>query len=193
MVDTLVNKLHKRGVVVAMSGGIDSSCCAALAVHALGPKKVFGLLLPERDSSSFSSHRGRMLAEHLGIEYEVNDIAPALEGLGCYARRDEAIRRVFPQYGEGWKNKIVIAGGTERGINFFKLVVQSPQGEMFDKRLPLKDYLQIVAATNFKQRVRKTMGTTTPTGSTTPSSARRTGWSTTRASSSRTAATARPT
>lgn len=157
MVDTLVNKLHKRGVVVAMSGGIDSSCCAALAVHALGPKKVFGLLLPERDSSSFSSHRGRMLAEHLGIEYEVNDIAPALEGLGCYARRDEAIRRVFPQYGDGWKNKIVIAGGTERGINFFKLVVQSPQGEMFDKRLPLKDYLQIVAATNFKQRVRKTM------------------------------------
>ena len=157
MVDTLANKLHKRGVVVAMSGGIDSSCCAMLAVHALGPKKVFGLLLPERDSSSFSSHRGRMLAEHLGIEYEVNDIAPALEGLGCYARRDEAIRRVFPQYGEGWKNKIVIAGGTERGINFFKLVVQSPDGEMLDKRLPLKDYLQIVAATNFKQRVRKTM------------------------------------
>jgi NAD+ synthase len=157
MVDTLSNKLHRRGVVVAMSGGIDSSACAALAVHALGPKKVFGLLLPERDSSSFSSHRGKMLAEHLGISYEVQDIAPALEGLGCYEKRDEAIRRVFPAYGEGWKNKIVIAGGTERGINFFKLVVQSPDGQMHEARLPVKEYLQIVAATNFKQRIRKTM------------------------------------
>ena len=140
-----------------MSGGIDSSACAALAVHALGPDKVFGMLLPERDSSSFSSHRGHMLAKHLGIRYEVHDIAPALEGLGCYQQRDEAIRRVVPAYAEGWKNKIVIAGGTERGINYFKLVVQAPDGQQQEHRLPLREYLQIVAATNFKQRVRKTM------------------------------------
>lgn len=155
MRDTLAHKLHRRGVVVAMSGGIDSSACAALAVHALGPKKVFGLLLPERDSSSFSTRRGRLLAEHLGIEHELHDIAPALEGLGCYERRDAAIRRVFPAYAEGWKNKIVIAGGTAGGINFFKLVVQSPDGAMHEARLPVREYLQIVAATNFKQRVRK--------------------------------------
>jgi NAD+ synthase len=155
MRDTLAHKLHRRGVVVAMSGGIDSSACAALAVHALGPKKVFGLLLPERDSSSFSTRRGRLLAEHLGIEHELHDIAPALEGLGCYERRDAAIRRVFPAYAEGWKNKIVIAGGTEGGINFFKLVVQSPDGALHEARLPVREYLQIVAATNFKQRVRK--------------------------------------
>jgi NAD+ synthase len=155
MRDTLAHKLHRRGVVVAMSGGIDSSACAALAVHALGPKKVFGLLLPERDSSSFSTRRGRLLAEHLGIEHELHDIAPALEGLGCYERRDAAIRRVFPAYADGWKNKIVIAGGTEGGINFFKLVVQSPDGALHEARLPVREYLQIVAATNFKQRVRK--------------------------------------
>lgn len=154
---TTLNKLHRRGVVVAMSGGIDSSACAALAVHALGPKKVFGILLPERDSSSFSLDRGRQLAEHLGIEYKIHDIAPALEGLHCYEERDDAIKRVFPAYGEGWKNKIVIAGGTQRGINFFKLVVQSPAGELHEARLPVREYLQIVAATNFKQRVRKTM------------------------------------
>jgi NAD+ synthase len=157
MVDTVATQLHRRGVVVAMSGGIDSSACAALAVHALGPKKVLGILLPERDSSSFSSRRGRLLAEHLGISYEVHDIAPALEALGCYQLRDEAIRRVFPAYGEGWKNKIAIAGGVERGINFFKLVVQSPDGQLHEARLPVREYLQIVAATNFKQRVRKTM------------------------------------
>jgi len=157
MVDTVATQLHRRGVVVAMSGGIDSSACAALAVHALGAKKVFGLLLPERDSSSFSLRRGRLLAEHLGIAYEVHDIAPALEGLGCYRQRDEAIRRVFPNYGDGWKNKIVIAGGTERGLNFFKLVVQSRDGQMHEARLPVREYLQIVAATNYKQRTRKTV------------------------------------
>src|SRR5438132_4099285 len=157
IVETLANRLHRRGLVVAISGGIDSSVCAALAVRALGARKVFGLLLPERDSSPSSAERGRLLASHLGIGHEVFDIAPALEALGCYRQRDEAIRRVFPEYGEGWRNKIVIAGGTAGGINFFKLVVASADGAQQDARLPLREYLQIVAATNFKQRVRKTM------------------------------------
>lgn len=153
----LTQKLRRRGLVVAISGGIDSSVCAALSVRAVGADKVFGLLLPERDSSGFSSERGRLLAEHLGIRYQVHDIAPALEALGCYQQRDEAIRRVVPAYGEGWRNKIVLAGGLEGGINFFKLVVQSPDGQQQSVRLPPREYLQIVAATNFKQRVRKTM------------------------------------
>ena len=157
MRESLVRRLHRRGFVVAISGGIDSSVCAALAVRAVGPGKVFGLLMPERDSSGFSTERGLALARHLGIAHEVFDIAPALEGLGCYRQRDEAIRRVFPAYGEGWKNKIVIAGGLEGGINYFKLVVADPAGALHEARLPVREYLQIVAATNFKQRVRKTM------------------------------------
>lgn len=157
MLTTVGERLHRRGVVIAMSGGIDSSVCAALAHRAFGTTKVYGLLLPERDSSGFSSARGRQLAEHLDIPFEMHDIAPALEALGCYRERDAAIRRVFPAYGEGWKNKIVIAGGTERGINYFKLVVQDPEGGMHEARLPLKEYLQIVAATNHKQRLRKTL------------------------------------
>lgn len=153
-------RLHikRRGLVVAMSGGIDSSVCAALAVRALGPDKVFGLLMPERDSSSESSVKGRLLAEHLGIRHTVEDIAPTLEAIGCYRWRDEAIRAVFPAYGEGWKNKIVIAGGTQGQINHFKLVVQEPgNGPLHEQRLGLREYLQIVAATNFKQRIRKTL------------------------------------
>ncbi|NOZ01095.1 MAG: NAD(+) synthase [Deltaproteobacteria bacterium] len=153
----LGRKLRRRGLVVAMSGGIDSSTCAALAVKAVGPEKVFGLLLPERDSSSESSSRGRLLAEHLGIEYQEHDIAPTLEAIGCYRWRDEAIKATFPEYGNGWKNKIVISGGLKGGINHFVLVVQSPEGKVSEKRLALKEYLQIVAATNFKQRVRKTI------------------------------------
>ena len=155
--EILRKNLNRRGLVVAMSGGIDSSVCAALAVEALGPKKVFGLLLPEVDSSEFSKSRGQLLAEHLGIDFLVKDIGPALEAIGCYRWRDEAIRRVFPAYGEGWKNKIVISGGLQGQINHFELVVQSPDGELKKERLPLKEYLQIVAATNYKQRIRKSI------------------------------------
>lgn len=155
--ETLRGKLRKRGLVVAMSGGIDSSVCAALATKALGAKLVFGLLLPERDSASDSTRRGELLAKHLGIEYQVHDIAPALEAIGCYRWRDAAINKVFPDYGAGWKNKIVIAGGLQGGINYFKLVVQASSGKVAERRLELAEYLQIVAATNFKQRLRKTM------------------------------------
>ena len=153
--EILSRELSRRGLVVAMSGGIDSSVCAALAVKALGSDKVFGLLLPERDSSSFSTQRGKQLAAHLDIRYEIQDIAPALEAIGCYRWRDEAIRRVFPDYRDDWKSKIAIAGGTEGRINHFQLIVQSPAGQTLRERLGIKEYLQIVAATNYKQRVRK--------------------------------------
>lgn len=157
MVDTLATGLRKRGVVVAVSGGVDSGVCAALAVKALGPRKVFGLLLPERDSSGQSAQRGREVCEALGIAYELVDIAPALEALGCYARRDAAIRSLFPAYGEGWKSKITIAGGLQGGINHFKLVVQAPDGTQHSERMPIAAYLEVVAATNYKQRLRKTV------------------------------------
>lgn len=155
--EILRKDLNRRGLVVAMSGGIDSSVCSALAVKALGPKKVFGLLLPEQDSSSNSLKRGELLAKHLGIEYMVHDIAPTLEAIGCYQWRDEAIKKVFPDYAEGWKNKIAITGGLDGQINHFKLIVQNPSGELLEDRLGLKEYLQIVAATNYKQRIRKTV------------------------------------
>ena len=157
MRELLRSHLHRRGLVVAISGGVDSSVCAALAVRAMGRERVFGLLLPERDSASESSIRGRKMVEQLGIAHEELDIAPVLDALGCYRWRDAAIRNLFPAYAEGWKNKIVIAGGQTGHFNYFKLIVQAPEGQVFEERLDSKNYLQIVAATNFKQRVRKTL------------------------------------
>lgn len=150
-------QLHRRGLVVAISGGIDSSVSCALAVRALGPERVFTLILPEQDSSDDSAARARILAEHLGVRTETVDIAPALAAIGCYRARDEAVRNTLPEYGEGWKFKIVIDGGTEGRINRFRLVAQSPDGTMHERDLALADYLTIVAATNFKQRIRKTL------------------------------------
>lgn len=152
-----VRGMRRRGLVVAMSGGIDSSVCAALAVRAVGSERVFGLLLPERDSSPRSTDLGRQLASHLGIQADTHDIAPALQAIGCYAEQEAAIREVFPDYGAGWKNKIVLQGGLDGGINFYRLIVESPRGDHHEARLPTGPYLRIVAATNHKQRLRKTM------------------------------------
>lgn len=151
----LAHNLKRRGLVVAISGGVDSAVCAALAVRAIGAERVFGLLLPEHDSSAESSLRGSMVADQLGINYQLFDIAPALEALGCYRWRDEAMRATFPDYGPGWKSKIAIVGGKVGGFNYFKLVVQTPDGDVLEARLDHKNYLQIVAATSFKQRTRK--------------------------------------
>ncbi|MCP4574515.1 MAG: NAD(+) synthase [bacterium] len=156
---TVAKRLMRRGAVVAISGGIDSSCSAGLAVRAFGPKKVFGLLLPERDSSGTSVKLGKQLAEHLGIEYAVEDIEPTLRAIGCYKRYDDAVRRVVPEFGEGWKSKIVLPGDlmdSDR-VNVYRVVVEDPDGEQRSERLPLQAYLEIVAATNFKQRIRKTL------------------------------------
>jgi NAD+ synthase len=149
--------LHRRGVVAALSGGVDSSVCAALAVRAFGAKRVQGLLLPEKDSGPETTRLGRLVADCLGVEYRVEDIRPTLDAIGCYRWRDEAIQAVYPDYREDWRCKIVIAGGAEGRLNYFKLVVQSPDGQISEKRLPAKEYLQIVAATSFKQRIRKTI------------------------------------
>ena len=150
-----LRSLRKRGVVVAISGGIDSSVTAAICAKAIGSSKVFGLLLPENDSSSSSESLGKVLAEHIGIEYLTHDIGSALEAIGCYQWRDDAIRKIFPEYTEEWKNKIAIVSGDNSISSQFKLIVQSPDGVTQEKKMGLKEYLQIVAATSYKQRTRK--------------------------------------
>lgn len=155
--ECVAGTLRKRGAVVAVSGGVDSAVCAALAVRAFGPDRVLALILPERESSAESSPRAKVLAAHIGIEAIEEDISATLEAIGCYRRRDQAVQRVLPQYGPGWRMKIAVAGGTEGLINHFKLVVRSPQGTLQEARLRLREYLEIVAATSFKQRVRKSL------------------------------------
>ena len=156
--DQVLRQLRRKGVVVGISGGIDSSVVAALCARALGPERVLGLLMPERDSSPDSLELGRMLAEHLGIETVLEDIADTLDAAGCYRRRDEAIRTVFPEYGPGYKSKIVLPSLLQGpSYRIFSIVVQTPDGRASRERLPLDAYQQIVAATNFKQRVRKMM------------------------------------
>ncbi|HHH50416.1 MAG TPA: NAD(+) synthase, partial [Saprospiraceae bacterium] len=109
------------------------------------------------DSSSKSSLRGKMLAKHLGIDFSIKNITETLVAIGCYQWRDKAIQRVFPEYTSQWKNKITISNAMNGQINHFTLVVENPEGEQFSQILGLNEYLTIIAATNYKQRVRKSI------------------------------------
>lgn len=152
----LRTQLKRQGLVVAISGGIDSSCVAGLCVRALGPKKVFGLLMPERDSSDQTRRLSRLLAEHLQIDFIEEDITPVLEAVGCYRRQQEAIQTVIPEYGPGYKSKIVLPSVIDTdSYRIFSVIAQAPDGKQIKRRLSPKAYLGIVAATNFKQRIRK--------------------------------------
>jgi NAD+ synthase len=147
--------LKRRGAVVGMSGGIDSSVVAALCARALTPDRVIGLFLPDRDSSKESLELATAAAARLGIATETVDLEPALAAMGCYRYRDDAVRSVLPEFGPGWKSKIVlppIASGAR--LNVFQVVAESPTGDVRRARLSYEAYLEIVAASNMKQRMR---------------------------------------
>jgi len=154
--EIVFRRLRRRGVVVAVSGGIDSSVAAALCVRALGPERVIALLLPEAESSEDTLELSRAVVDHLGVEAIVEDITPILDAAGCYRRRDEAIQVVLPEYGVGWRAKIVLPSvlGSDR-LPVFSVVVESPEGERRQTRLTSGAYRAVVAATSFKQRTRK--------------------------------------
>ena len=153
-----VASFRRRGVVVGLSGGIDSSVVTSLCARALGPQRIQVLLMPERDSSPDSAMLARQLTDQLGTPTLVENLSPALDAAGCYARQVEAIRMVFAEYGEGYKHKITLPSilETER-LNVSELTIETPSGERLTRRLPAAAYLQLVAATNFKQRMRKVM------------------------------------
>ena len=156
----IFRKYKRKGAVVGISGGIDSSVTLALAVKALGPEKVFGVMIPEKDSSSDSKDLAQILADQFGVKTVVENISGALEGFNCYQRRDAAISRVFPEFDpKTFTSKI---GVNQSGLNqklppVFYLTIIDSKDYAQSKILPVNEYLQIVAASNFKQRSRMAM------------------------------------
>lgn len=165
IVQSLRRQVHKQmrrqGGIVGISGGIDSAVAFALAVRAFGPNKVAAIMMPDKDSDPLSEELGRELAAKFEITPILENITDALAGFGCYPRRDEAIKRVFPEYdaAAGWKAKIVLPQNllNEDMLNVFSVAVITPDGRTLTRPLPLREYLQIVAASNLKQRTRMSM------------------------------------
>jgi NAD+ synthase len=156
---SVIHKLKKRGAVVGISGGIDSSVVLALCTRAFGSSKVLGVLMPEKDSNPDSIVLARKLAEQYQVEYIIEDMTSSLAGFGCYQRRDEAIKRVFPEFNDTYKAKITLPRNLleKETLNVFQLTIISSEGQEKTSRLPVQEYLQIVAASNFKQRSRMSM------------------------------------
>jgi NAD+ synthase len=154
-------KLHRRGAIVGVSGGVDSAVVLALCVRALGQRHVLAVILPERESAGESEPLARRLAAKFGVETAKEDITAALEGLGCYRRRDEAIKRVIPEYNPstGDRAKLVLPQHLldDGALNVFSIVIVKPDGSEISRPLPTNEYLQVVAASNFKQRTRMAM------------------------------------
>jgi NAD+ synthase len=156
MLRDYLGRARRKGATVALSGGIDSSVVAALCVAALGPKRVFGIHMPERDSSEDTLGFSTMVSDSLGMDSAVEDITPVLEAAGCYERRDAAIRMVCPDYGPDHLSKIVLPSVVDsESLRLYSVVVQAPDGTTTRHRLTTESYLGIVAATNFKQRARR--------------------------------------
>ena len=158
--EDVLRVLKRKGAVIGISGGIDSSVTLALLVKALGPEKILAVMLPEKDSSSESKELALILANKFNVKAIEENITDALDGFGCYARRDEAVISIFPEYNPtDYKMKI---GINQSGLNsflppVFSITIISNDGMEKSKVLPVKEYLQIVAASNFKQRSRMSM------------------------------------
>ena len=151
--------LKREGGVLGVSGGVDSAVVLALAVKAFTPERLLTLLLPEMESSPESALLGREVCRQFGVQPLVEDVTGPLLGFGCYRRRDEAVRSIFPEYDSTYKIKItlptdLLESGT---LNFFSVTIVSPEGEQKKKRLRPAQFRQIVAASNFKQRSRVAM------------------------------------
>jgi len=156
MKKTVLKEYRRRGAVVGLSGGIDSALTATLSVKTFGKERILGIILPEKESSPESEMLARELANRLGIKAETVPITPMLQSLGVYQRRDALVKKYFPEFTEGWKYKMAISKDTigKEGLNFFYLIAVDLHGGAHKARLSLSDYLEMVAATDMKQRTR---------------------------------------
>jgi NAD+ synthase len=151
-----VRFMKREGAVIGLSGGIDSAVCSSLCVRALGKDRVFGLILPERESSPVSREYAEDHARKLGIAYEVVSIDPVLDAFGTYKKRDEAIREQIPDYDSRYRIKLALPGNLleKDTFNVFSLKMDDGSGNVRSARLSLKTLHAVMAASNTKQRVR---------------------------------------
>ena len=134
--ETVDRQLRKRGAVVALSGGVDSSVCAALAARAFGPQKVLGIFMPETDSAGDTLDLSRLSAESAGIPTVLEDITAILDATGCYRRRDDAFRQVLRSTARAGRRRSCCrrCSATTASASF-SVVAESPDGERHEARL----------------------------------------------------------
>jgi NAD+ synthase len=156
MASQLKGTPKRDGIIVGVSGGIDSAVVAALAVAAVGKDKVYGLILPERESSPDSARFAKLAIDKLGIRHKTVDLTGAVGSFAAYKTRDEVIKSIFPEYNENWRFNIHLPQNlldADR-YNFYTLRVDDGKGNLQEKRLAKSQFLAITSAANVKIRSR---------------------------------------
>lgn len=152
-----VKTVYRRaGFVVGLSGGIDSAVMSELAVRAVGKDAVVGLVLPERESNPLSSSYAKAHAAKMGIACREVDITDTVNSVMPYAKRDEFIRNLIPEYGAGCTYNISLPTDLlERdSFSFYMLQVRLEDGTMKKKRLGFEAFRAITSFANIKIRAR---------------------------------------
>ncbi len=147
---------RRKGVVVGLSGGIDSACMCAIAVHAMGKENVVGLVLPEKESNPISSRYAIKHAVELGIEHREVDITPTVDSVFPYSKRDDFMQGLIPEFRPDYKYNITLPTDLldKSSFSFYNLQVQLPTGEIKKKRLSVNEFRMITSFASIKIRSR---------------------------------------
>jgi NAD+ synthase len=157
MKETVLHQFKKDGIVIGISGGIDSAVIAALAVDALGPDRVYGLILPEKESSPSSRELGIDLCNTLKIRFDEVPITPMLESFKIYAKKEDLIRELFPHYNPAihttslYRPPMIAA---EKMLNIPSLILLKDHEAIGTKRLSAHQFFTVLSLQNVKQRTR---------------------------------------
>ena len=157
--EQVFDKFKRQGIIIGISGGIDSAVVAYLSTKAIGPERVIGLIMPEKDSDPNSKILAEKIVKKLGINSEEIDLTPILESFDVYKIRDSIVKRNFPQFNENCKFRMVLGGNLlEKDGPFFPYLEVIDDKKVVHKvKLNFKDYNTITAATTIKHRTRMTL------------------------------------
>jgi NAD+ synthase len=151
-----VTAFKKKGVVLGVSGGIDSAVALTLCVQEFGKENVYGLLLPEKESAPSSRTLGAEICESLGVSYEEVPISPILEALNIYEKKDQVLKRACPEYDPGiHKTSLILPNFLDQEVLNVPYIRLIKDGETVAKhRLKANDYLELIGLQGVKQRSR---------------------------------------
>ena len=155
--DEVSNRFQKFGVVVGLSGGIDSAVTAALCAKSLGPEKVLGLIMPEKESDSTSQTHAEKVAQKYNIKTKIVDITSILNSFSVYQNKESIIKEKFPDFNTDCKYRVMVPPKLKNTIGMPFVEILDDKNKQHKLKISSSEFLTLTAATSIKHRVRMTM------------------------------------